>query len=95
MRAARVDANQREIVKVLNQLGASVVNLSAVGKGVPDLAVGFRGHTFFMEIKDGKKPLSQQRLTPFQIKFRETWNGGEIHTVNSVDSLLMVMKLYS
>ena len=39
--AAKVDDNQAAIVEALRSLGASVESLAAVGKGVPDLLVGF------------------------------------------------------
>ena len=46
-RAARVDANQAEIVAALRQAGASVWII-----GIPvDLLVGFRGMTIAVEIK--------------------------------------------
>ena len=45
-RAARVDRNQAEIVVALRAGGASVQPLHAVGKGVPDLLVGWRGKIF-------------------------------------------------
>ncbi|HJP47915.1 hypothetical protein [Acinetobacter venetianus] len=42
-RAAKIDANQTEIVKALRKFGASVQSLASTGKGCPDLLVGFRG----------------------------------------------------
>ena len=51
MRAAKVDRNQTEIVQALRDYGAFVVSLATVGKGVPDLLVGFKRHTILMEIK--------------------------------------------
>ena len=62
-RAAKVDANQTEIVKALRQVGASVQSLAATGKGCPDLLVGIRGLNFLIEVKDGAKPRSDRKLT--------------------------------
>ena len=42
MSAARVDANQPEIVKALRGVGATVQHLHKVGQGCPDLMVGWR-----------------------------------------------------
>ncbi len=42
----KVDANQKEIVDTLRQLGAGVLVLSGVGDGAPDIAAGFPGGCF-------------------------------------------------
>ena len=68
--AAKVDTNQAEIVSALRQVGASVLVLSRVGQGCPDLAVGIRGKTFFMEIKTVRGA-----LTPAEDEFMHLWRG--------------------
>lgn len=85
-RAARTDANHEQIVKALRAVGATVQSLAAVGQGVPDLLVGYQGKTFLLEIKDGTKTPSQRKLTDDQVKWHETWTGGVIAVVDSVDS---------
>ncbi len=67
MRAARVDANQREIVDALRSVCVSVQHLHMVGSGCPDLLCSIKNHTFLIEIKDGKKPFYKQALTPDQL----------------------------
>jgi hypothetical protein len=74
-RAARIDANQPEIVKALRAVGASVQILSAVGHGCPDILVGYQGRNFLFEIKDGSKPPSDRRLTPAEEKWFGAWRG--------------------
>ena len=74
-RAARVDGNQVEIVMALRQIGASVAPCHAVGQGFPDLCVGWNGNTYLLEVKDPTKPVRDQRLTPSQVKFHESWRG--------------------
>jgi hypothetical protein len=61
MRAANVDTVQAEIVKSLRQIGASVQVTSGVGKGFPDLVVGWRGQTFLIECKTGNDKLNQMQ----------------------------------
>ena len=39
----RVDNNQTQIVKALRDMGCTVEHLHAVGKGCPDIIVGFKG----------------------------------------------------
>ena len=53
-RAAKVDANQTEIIAALRQSGAAVVSLAFAGQGIPDLLVSFKGLTLLMEIKSAK-----------------------------------------
>jgi hypothetical protein len=50
-RAAKVDANQREVVAALRGAGATVQLLHAVGEGCPDLLVGYRGGNYLLEVK--------------------------------------------
>lgn len=75
MRAAKIDANQTEIVKALRQIGCSVQSLASVGKGVPDLLVASpSGFLVLMEVKDGNKPQSARKLTTDQVEFHGKWN---------------------
>lgn len=96
-RAAKVDANHAAIVAALRDAGCGVLDLSAVGKGCPDLLV--HPPTFpecrmavLMEIKDGAKSASRRKLTPAQVKFHAEWKGW-IHTVTSVDEALKAVGL--
>lgn len=83
MRAAKVDANQTEIVAALRRVGASVQILSSVGQGCPDIICGIGGRNYFLEIKDGKKPPSAQKLTIDQFEWHGSWKG-QVAVVNSV-----------
>ena len=90
-RAARVDENQGLIVKALRACGATVRVISQ-GDGIPDLLVGYRGHTILMEVKDGNKPPSARQLTPAEQIFFDQWTGGKLFIVNSVEEALEVLK---
>lgn len=81
-RAKRIDANQPMIVQTLRDVGASVEPLHFVGGGFPDLAVGFRGQTFLLEIKDGSKPPSRRRLTDDELDWHRRW-AGQVAIVNN------------
>jgi hypothetical protein len=83
----RIDANQPQVVSGLRQVGATVLLLHTVGKGCPDIAVGFRGRNFLFEIKDGDKPYSKRQLTPDEETFFEEWHG-QVSVVNSLDDAL-------
>jgi len=79
-RAAKVDENQPEIVAAFRKGGASVEHLHTIGKGCPDLVVGFRGLNALVEVKDGRKPPSQRKLTKDEQKWHDAW-GGQVFVV--------------
>jgi hypothetical protein len=89
-RAAKVDANQTEIVKALRQVGASVQSLASTGKGVPDLLVGFRGKNLLLEVKDGGKVKSARKLTPDQVAWHQDWRG-HVAVVESVEQAIKIL----
>lgn len=89
-RAAKVDANQEQIVIALRARGASV-RIVTQGDGLPDLLVGYNGYTLLMEVKDGRKPPSARRLTPAEEKFMLEWKGGLLAVVNSVDEAVAML----
>lgn len=69
--ARKTDANHSAIRDALRLRGWRVDDLSGAGGGVPDLVVAISpGVAHFLEIKDGAKPLSKQKLT----KAQEQWH---------------------
>lgn len=83
MRAAKIDANQPEITQAFRSMGCSVQHLHSVGQGCPDLLVAIAGINFLVEVKDGAKPPSKQKLTPDQIDWHCQWRA-PVYIVNSV-----------
>jgi hypothetical protein len=81
--AARVDANQDQIVSALRAAGAYVWII-----GLPvDLLVGYKGHSFLMEIKT----TSKKRLTKLQADFFENWTGGTVCRIDSPEAALRMI----
>ena len=81
--AARVDANQTQIVSALRAAGAYVWII-----GLPvDLLVGFRNHTFLVEIKS----TSKKRLTDLQDDFFKNWSGSTLARVDSPEAALRMI----
>ena len=79
MTYAKIDANQNQIVDFLRDAGASVQSLASLGKGVPDLLVGWRGINFAIEVKGPKGA-----LTSDQAKWHREWRG-RVVIVRSVE----------
>ena len=86
-RACKVDANQPEIVDTFRKLGCSVAITSSAGDGFSDLVVGVAGLNLLVEVKDGSKVPSAQKLTKDQVKFRDNWRG-QYCVVNSVNQAI-------
>jgi len=84
-RAARIDRNHVEIVEALRGVGASVQDLAAVGKGCPDLLVGYRGQNYVIEVKAPKGT-----ATKAQVFWHADWRG-DVRIVRSVDDALKVI----
>ena len=66
----KVDSNQPQIIADLKKIGVSVLNLSRVGGGCPDILVGWQGKNILIEIKTAKGDLND-----LQIEFFEQWKG--------------------
>jgi hypothetical protein len=86
-RAARVDANQAEIVAALRRVGATVQPLHAVGKGCPDLLVGFRQKNFLFEVKDGRRPPSERKLTTDEARWIGGWRGPVVVVTSAFEAI--------
>ena len=81
--AARVDANQDQIVTALRAAGAYVWII-----GLPvDLLVGYKNHTFLVECKS----TSRKRLTALQADFFENWSGSTLARVDSPEAALRMI----
>ena len=66
----KIDNNQTEIVEALRAVGATVQSIASIGKGCPDLLVGYRYKNYLMEIKDGSN-----KLTKHEELWQRKWMG--------------------
>lgn len=80
-RAAKIDANQPEIVEALRLMGFSV----AVSHD--DILVGHNGRTYWYEIKADAK----SSIKPSQTKLKSGWKG-HYQIVHSLDQILNDMR---
>jgi hypothetical protein len=94
-RAAKVDDNHRTIVAALVKVGCLVQSLAGVGAGVPDLLVWspFTKRLHLVEVKDGDKVPSAQKLTPAQQAWWEHWAlaSESMAVARSVDEALAIV----
>jgi hypothetical protein len=92
-RANRKDANHAAIARLLQQVGAHVIDAAVAPALGFDLLVVFRGQTYIMEIKDGSKPPCERQLTPNEQEQQAAlaWHGVKYHVVLSADDALKVI----
>lgn len=86
----RIDENQPLIVNALRKAGASVQTLHTIGKGCPDLLIGFRGVNYLAEVKNPKNPPSKRKLTPDEIEWFNLWKGQKQVVETVEDALNMI-----
>lgn len=91
-RAAKIDANQKEVVDAMRAIGATVHSLAALGDGCPDLLVGYNGRTVLMEVKDGNKPQWEIKLTPAQEKWHKSWTGSTLAIVYGPEGAIKLLR---
>lgn len=82
-RRKRRDTNHKAIVEALRAAGASVVDLSQVGRGCPDLLVGRGGVTRLLEVKEPGGKLNHD-----QVDFIARWRGTEVRVVTTPEDAL-------
>jgi hypothetical protein len=85
--AKRVDSIQRQITEDLRKLGITVLVLSNVGHGCPDLLLGYAGRNYLVELKCGKNELTQ-----FEKRFFDTWRG-QADIAHNLDEVLKLLGL--
>lgn len=82
-----VDANQAEIVQALRAIGATVQDLHEVGKGCPDILVGYRDRNYLLEIKN---PETKGTITEREWKWHNSWHG-QVAVVWSAEEAIAVI----
>jgi len=85
MKAARIDANQPEIVAALRKAGVSVQSTASMGKGFPDLVAALGERTWLIEVKGPKG-----KLTDDQVAFIGKW-AGVVHIARSPEDALQIV----
>lgn len=86
-RRARIDSNHREIVAALRDVGATVLDLSGVGNGAPDLLIGYRGCNLLLEVKRPDSGPVKAGLRPEQAAWHQRW-AGHVTTVRTIADAL-------
>lgn len=86
----KTDQNQKAIIQVLREVGASVTVTSGLGGGFPDCVVGFRGENYLLEIKNPLQPKHRHELTDDQKVWHEKWRGQKAIVFTLEDALRVI-----
>ena len=88
-RNARIDKNHPEVVEAFRKLGASVLSLAPLGRGIPDLLVAIGGVTWLVEIKSKKG-----KENDLQIEWAENWRGARavVRDTQGVETVIKMMR---
>jgi len=86
--AAKVDANQPEIVALLRFCGYPVALLSKVGDGVPDLLVAIGWLNVLFEVK-----VPGEKLNAAQERWHDSWPGEKYVVRSRSDALRLAVMI--
>lgn len=89
----RIDGNQVAIVRALRQMGYSVLSISDIGNGAPDLVIGAAGKNYLVELKDWTQPVSKRKLTLDEKAFHLGWQG-QISVAETIEDIWEIMEAH-
>lgn len=92
-RAARKDDNHNAITAAARAIGAEVFDTHQV-PGLLDCIVAYRGRLVWFEIKDGRKPPSERRLTEAEQETirRLAAVHAPVHVVTDCDQAIRILE---
>ena len=85
--AKRIDANQAEIIKAFAGLHCQVCIIGQPVDLIVYMPLNGVWQNVLVDIKDGSKPKSAQKLTRQQIEFFDSWRGAKV-IIRSIDDVL-------
>ena len=89
----RTDRNHAAIINSLRKIpGISVFSTHTIGKGFPDIVVGYKQKNYLIEIKDELKSPSQKKLTSSEVEFKNNWTG-QYDIAENLSQILTIIKI--
>lgn len=79
-------------MKTLRSLGCSVQHIHTIGKGCPDILIGYRGLNLLAEIKDGSLAPSAKKLTLDEQGWHDKWLGQICIIDSSLSAIALIKK---
>lgn len=87
---AKKDANHAELVGVFEDLGVPILDLSAIGRGLPDAIANDRGTLHLVEIKNPQTSYGKRGLNKNQAAWAKQW-GGLVNIVRTKDDVVALV----
>jgi hypothetical protein len=91
-RGGRKDGNHHQMVEVMLKCGFGLIDLSELGRGVPDFLVSVPPHSknllLLADIKNPSTAYGRKGLNKRQIEFAESWCGSPVYVLRTHDDVL-------
>lgn len=91
--ARRRDTTHSPMVGQLKELGFSVLDLAAVGKGCPDFQIGRYGFSLLVEAKTPKNERENSTTGKKQKDFAKEWQGCPVIRAHKIEDVLFNFNL--
>lgn len=82
------DHNHADMVEAFRKLGVSVLDLSTMGRGVPDLIVWCCQRYLLVDVKNRKTGYGRRGLNKNQKEWADDWTGGPVYLVYDLDDVI-------
>lgn len=89
---AKKDANHKELVTAFEQMGCAVIDVSGLGKGLPDTIIWFGHEWGLVELKNPNTGYGRRGLNKNQKAWANDWKGGEVHIVRTVEEVAALVR---
>lgn len=89
---AKKDANHSEIVNEFKRLGASVLDASNVGSGMPDLVVSCSGTLHLVDVKNPNTGYGRRGLNKRQKEWALEWKGGPVYLISTIEEVAEMVR---
>ncbi len=83
----RVYFNQNQIVKELREYGMSVSHTHIIGKGFPDIVVGYLGKNYLFEVKNNRK----KKITEKESVWLDNWQG-QVNIIQTAEQGIKIIE---
>ena len=91
MYAPRKDDNHKSLVDTIIKVGGQVIDISALGRGVPDLIVNTRKGIQLAEVKNPKTDYGKAGASKSQKKWASNWQSRVYIIRTDEDAINLVM----